>query len=139
MRTPAQRGRYGQWLVAARQAKGYETATKALQAMAAAGIAIGKSTYAEYESGSKAPSKNHLPLLEAFWGPAPEVNAEPTDQTDLVVAIRELVDEMRLSRAQQDESTQALLRAVAAVLPSTQGRPGTSGDTGLEAPAGTGR
>lgn len=71
MRTPEQRGRYGRWLVAAREGRGYSTAVQALDALAAAGITIGKSTYAEYESGSKVPSRNHLPLLESFWGAAP--------------------------------------------------------------------
>lgn len=87
MRTPDQRGRYGRWLVAARESRGWDTAQKALDALAAAGIRIGKSTYAEYESGSKIPSRNHLPLLETFWGPVTE--PERVDSDDLIAALRD--------------------------------------------------
>lgn len=78
MRTPAQRGRYGRWLVRSREARGFDTAEKARAALTAAGIRIGKSTYAEYESGGKTPSRNHLPLLEQFWGPVPAEEANET-------------------------------------------------------------
>lgn len=57
----------------------------------------------------------------------------------LINALRELVAEMRLSRAQVDESTIALLRAIAAVLPSSQERRGTLDDSERGASAGTGR
>lgn len=86
MRTPAQRGRYGRWLVTAREDKGYDTAVKALDALAAAGVKIGKSTYAEYEAGTKVPSRNHLPLLEGFWGPVPDDDEGP-DQSAILAAI----------------------------------------------------
>lgn len=85
MRTPEQRGRYGRWLVAAREARGWDTAQKARDALAAAGIRIGTSAYAEYESGSKVPSRNHLPKLVEFWGPVPDDDA--ARDSDLVAAI----------------------------------------------------
>lgn len=68
-------------------------------------------------------------LMAAYEGHDPE----PPPLQD---AIKELVVEMRLSRAQQDEATLALLQAVAALLP--RGRePGETPDgTGHEAPAG---
>lgn len=54
-------------------------------------------------------------------------------------AIRELVLEMRLSRAQQDQATLALLEAVAALARSGPGRPGSDDDSEREEPAGTAR
>jgi transcriptional regulator with XRE-family HTH domain len=108
MRTPDQRGRYGRWLVAAREARGWDTAQKALDALAAAGIRIGKSTYAEYESGSKVPSRNHLPLLEGFWGRAPDGAA---DEPTMAAALSALADELRLSREARD-AEEARLRSV---------------------------
>ncbi len=98
MRTSEQRGRYGRWLVTSREARGWDTAVKALAALASAGITIGKSTYAEYESGTKVPSRNHLPLLEDFWGPVPdETGASPA----LADAIRELTAELRAAREER--------------------------------------
>lgn len=68
MKTPGERGPYGRWLVAARLERDLRTAEDARDALTAAGISIAKSTYAEYESGTKQPSKNHLPELERFFG-----------------------------------------------------------------------
>jgi transcriptional regulator with XRE-family HTH domain len=111
MRTPAQRGRYGQWLVAAREKRGFSTAAKALAALTAAGIHIGRSAYAEYESGTKTPSRNHLPLLEEFWGPV----GEPVeDQPDLAGALSELAEELGAVRRERE----AWERGVLAVLRS---------------------
>jgi DNA-binding transcriptional regulator YiaG len=62
--------------------------------------------------------------------------AEPQPLQD---AIRELVEEMRLSRAQQDEATMALLRALAAVVGPDPGPPGTSGGSEPAAVAGSRR
>lgn len=92
MKTPIERGRYGRWLVARREALGYATASAARTAMSAVGINIAHSTYAEYESGSKVPSRNHLPLLERFYGTLADYEAQagtvPTDVmgTEAVVA-----------------------------------------------------
>ena len=61
------------------------------------------------------------------------------DPPPLQDAIRELVEELRLSRAQQDEATTALLKAIAAVLSSVRGPSGTSDDSELGARAGTGQ
>lgn len=143
MRTPAQRGRYGRWLVAAREAKGYETADKALSALAGAGITIGRSTYAEYESGSKVPSRNHLPLLEGFWGPVPEESGAADG--DLAAAIRgqtaainALVREIQLSRTAQIAATSAVFEIL-----GVKDRPpypaDTPDDSEHEAPVAAGR
>jgi transcriptional regulator with XRE-family HTH domain len=61
-------------------------------------------------------------LQDAYDGRDPE---PPT----LVEAIEALIDELRLSRAQQDESTLAILRALGALLPEVlvpRGRPAHS-------------
>ena len=75
MRTRAERGPYGRWLVDARLARQMNTTDAARQALADAGIVIAKSVYAQYEAGSKQPSRNHLPMLEAFWGPFADPDA----------------------------------------------------------------
>ncbi len=62
-------------------------------------------------------------LMAAWEGRDPEPPA-------LQDAIRELVEEMRLSRAQQDESTQVILRALAALLDRDPAPAGTPGDSG---------
>lgn len=143
MRTPEQRGRYGRWLVAAREARGWDTAQKARDALAAAGIRIGTSAYAEYESGSKVPSRNHLPKLVEFWGPVPDDDA--ARDSDLVAAINAqtaaitaLVEELRLSRGSQVKATEVAFQALGA-LGAAQGRSGTPDGSEPQARAGTGR
>lgn len=84
--------------------------------MSAAGIRIGKSTYAEYESGSKAPSRNHMPLLESFWGPATGLEATQGGD-DLAGAIRGLTDELRSWRT-EDRAKLAELELVVSRLVS---------------------
>lgn len=130
MRTPAQRGRYGRWLVGAREDRGFDTADKALRALEAAGIRIGRSAYAEYESGTKVPSRNHLPLLEGFWGPVPE---EDVPAPDLAAAIAALTVELRASRLER-EATEARLRAVEAELQSLRETRAGAGSPGQPAP-----
>ena len=72
---------------------------------------------AELKKVADATGTTLVALMDAYEGRDPE---PPT----LVEAIRELVAEMRLSRAQQDEATVAMLHALgamAAQLPSPQG------------------
>lgn len=130
MKTPAERGRYGRWLVAARRARGWKTTDEALAALAAAGIKIGESVYRQYESGSKVPSRNHLPILVDYWGPVRDA-LEPTETTDPLVsaldrqseAIEGLTAELAKDRADQREATDALLRLVVTAIPAPPGRP----------------
>ena len=161
MRTPEQRGRYGRWLVAAREGRGYNTAVKALAALAASGIAIGKSTYAEYEAGTKVPSRNHLPLLEAFWG-KPPMATPGSGTTDPGVAAylkgidrlvlelaadrkamaadrkvtAGLVAELRQARTER-ELTDARLRLIESELESFRARQGGGGRSSRSVPLGT--
>ena len=57
-------------------------------------------------------------LMDAWEG-------RETEPPPLQIAIRELIGEMRLSRAQQDEATVALLRAMASVVRGDRGPTGT--------------
>jgi len=69
-------------------------------------------------------------LMAAYEGTDPE----PPELTEV---IRELVDELRLSRAQQDEATMAILRALGASARQGPTPPGTSDDSAPATPAGT--
>ena len=71
-------------------------------------------------------------LMAAYEG----VDAEPPELTDV---LRELVDELRLSRVQQHEATMALLRAVGASTGQGPAPRETPADTGREANAGNRR
>lgn len=71
-------------------------------------------------------------LMAVYEGREPE--PQPLHE-----AIRELVEEMRLSRAQQDEATMALLRALGAIVGPDRGLSGTSADNGAATPAGSPR
>lgn len=73
-RTPAQRGRIGNWLVESRLARGYDSQAKACEAIRRlTGWALNRSQYASWESGDAVPNEDNLARLEAFYGPAPEV------------------------------------------------------------------
>lgn len=54
----------------------------------------------------------------------------PIEPPPLQDALRELVDELRLSRAQQHEATMALLQAIAAVAPPARARAGKRAGSG---------
>lgn len=76
--------------------------------------------------------RTYADLMAAYEGTEPE---EP----ELTELLRELVDELRLSRAQQDEATMAILRAVGVSLHPAPVPPGTPAGSGNEAPSGTGQ
>jgi hypothetical protein len=78
-------------------------------------------------------------LMGAYEGRDPEPQPLQDALRELVEAVRALVAESRLSRATQVESTEALLRAVAAVVPPDREPRETPGDNGREARAGTGQ
>lgn len=86
---------------------------------------------AELKKVADAIGTSLVALMDAYEGRDPE---PPT----LVDAIRELIGEMRLSRAQQDEATLAILRALGAIvgggggskLPSPQERQRSSARAG---------
>lgn len=71
-RTPAQRGRIGNWLVESRLARGWETQEKARAEIARLGNwKIPQSVYAEWESGRRLPSDANLERLQGFYGTEP--------------------------------------------------------------------
>lgn len=143
MKTVAERGVYGQWLVNARMARGDTTQEAALARLLKEGYRISKSVYAEYESGSKRPSKTHLPMLEAVWGKLPEAKEPPQDAlvialTRQAAAIESLVAELAKSRLAQVEATEAALEGIAALGPRPSPEGKRSG-TAPASPAGTRR
>ncbi|HEY8953053.1 MAG TPA: hypothetical protein VIP78_10880 [Candidatus Dormibacteraeota bacterium] len=95
MKTQTERGRYGQWLLDARKARGLDTQTKAREALLTDGIVIGQSAYAAYEAGSKDPSRNHMPLLVGFWGPPPE-EPEPEPVADMAALVAALTAQTKV-------------------------------------------
>lgn len=89
-RTPAQRGKGGQWLLESRLARGYTTQARARAEIARlTGWKIPQSQYAEWESGRRAIGEANLERLQAFYGQLPE--AEPTtaggDQAAVIAAL----------------------------------------------------
>lgn len=112
MKTATERGVYGRWLTHVREARGYRTAAAARTALAEAGIQISHSTYAEYESGAKQPSKVHLPLLERFWGPV--YDPEPSAGDDaLSAAIGRHIEVIVAAMDRQTAMLQAVLFTLA--------------------------
>lgn len=142
MRTPEQRGRYGRWLVTSREGRGYDTAQKALDALSAVGIRIGKSTYAEYEAGTKAPSRNHLPELERFWGPVPVDEAPSGDLATALQALARELEATRLQRERMEVEFGVLKALVGELLAERQPGLAPEGEAAPDAPpvtAGSGR
>jgi transcriptional regulator with XRE-family HTH domain len=96
MVTDEQRGRYGRWLRKERLGRGWsvdETRAK----LARAGYRIGESSYAEWESGRKRPSRDAIPHLVALFGSEPPEEAALAPQStdglaELAAAIREQTD-----------------------------------------------
>lgn len=74
----------------------------------------------------------YVELMDAWEGRA----SEPPP---LQEAIRELIAEMRLSRAQQDEATLAILQALAALVPPGRGPSGRRSGSGRGSPVGNGQ
>ena len=130
VRTPAQRGRIGNWLRDERLARGWSQKV-ARQNLAAAGVPVAESVYAEWESGTRVPNDVNQGRLEAFFGPVTESPAEATPaglftellglQQQLVMAfetqaeaVMALVEEMRLSRVGEIEDLLARIRVIEA-------------------------
>lgn len=89
MKTWAERGPYGRWLITARTARGLGTTEAGRAALAEADIRIAKSVYAQYEAGSKPLSREHLPLLEGYWGTFVDPLETTETPDDLVIALRD--------------------------------------------------
>ena len=134
MKDDSERGPVGIWLREEGLKRGWKTAAERRRGLDAAGIRVDQSTYASLESGTLCQSPK-LDAIRTFYKSEPP-RAGTGDP--LVEAITALVEEMRLSRVQQTESTDAILRAIAATIGAPM-PPGTSADSGREALAGTPR
>jgi transcriptional regulator with XRE-family HTH domain len=100
MKTPGQRGAFGEWLTSERLAR-YETQDEARAAYERlAGLRISDSEYAQWESGSRVPRADNpkLQALYAFYGTRPEERAADSEQTGLAIALSALVKELRTWR-----------------------------------------
>ena len=107
MKAPRERGREGTWLRESRIDRGYRSADDAALAVAKlTGTSVPVSQWRSYESGLRKMSERHRRALEEFFGPMPAPAPEGT--VDLAIAVRELLDEVRLLRVAQETSAQAL-------------------------------
>lgn len=87
-RTPAQRGRIGQWLMESRLARGYRTQERARREIERlTGWKIPVSVYSEWESGTRVPSEDNQARLAAFFGNPPTTAASPGDQAAVIAAL----------------------------------------------------
>ena len=117
-RTPAQRGKVGNWLVESRLARGWDTQEKARAEVARlTGWTIPQSVYAEWESGRRLPSEANLDRLRSFYGDAPEATETPdalvAALTAQTAAITALVGEMQKARQEVDPRLVAQILAFA--------------------------
>ena len=131
VRTPAQRGRIGNWLRDERLARGWSQKV-ARNNLSAAGVPVAESVYAEWESGTRVPNDRNLARLEEFFGPVTEnpADATPAGFSDLLAlqrqlvdafevqaqAVMALVDEIRLDRADETEDLRARVRVLEATV-----------------------
>ena len=104
------------------------------------GLGLGPKSRAAYitlDQGPRVPTTGEEQALAAVYGYPPEVAPEPLEATQTpdslvtalraqTAAIRELVEEMRLARAEDLVSREALMTALGAAL-SRVGRPGADG------------
>lgn len=94
MRTPAQRGRIGNWLRDERLARGWSQKL-ARRNLAAAGIPVAESVLAEWESGTRVPNEANLARLEEFFGPVTEspADATPAGLSPLLERLDQLIEQ----------------------------------------------
>ncbi len=116
------RGYIGAWMRRERLARDWSN-RQVLAALNAHGVRFTDDAYyRQVEAGTngKRPGPELLAALVAIYGTKPEPFPVPepvpaSDLGDLVAAIRELVAEMRLSRAAQPDVTQVVERVAAAL------------------------
>lgn len=129
LRVPKPKAPLTTWLIRHRKSRGMGTLD------IAKAIGVADTTVRGWESGRGIGADN-LPALESLFGELAPDHLPVGDQAALVAAINALVDELRLERAAQRESTDAILRAIAA----TVGAPApqeTRAGSGREALVGT--
>jgi hypothetical protein len=114
-RTPAQRGKVGNWLLESRLARGWDTQEKARAEIARlTGWTIPQSVYAEWESGRRLPSDTNLERLQGFYGDAP-VSAPASEISELAASIRDLARAIQEERAERLEWERGVLESVSSL------------------------
>jgi hypothetical protein len=114
------------WIVAQRKLRDPEWKPRELAArLRDRGIRAEEGTVRTWEAGRK-PSDDAIAEMERLFGaPAPR-DQGPGDLADLVAAVRELVEEVRLSRLAQDRNADVLAELLGRV---AAGRPRLEGTT----------
>lgn len=99
MVTDEQRGRYGRWLRRERLARGWSV-DETRARLARMGYRIGESSYAEWESGRKRPSRDALPQLVTLFGSEPEPEPTPPEPatSDLSALVAALTEQAEANR-----------------------------------------
>lgn len=116
MKTDTERGRWGRFLRGERTKRGLSQ-EQVREKLRARGFAVGESSYAEWESGYKQPTKEAQQQFRELWKAEPEAEPVPPPSNDLaglISAIGDLVAEMRLARSVEGERWEMVLRALAA-------------------------
>lgn len=134
MRTDEQRGAFGVWLREERTGRSLSKEQVLADLARLHRFRIAPSTYASLESGSRKPTPEQRQQLIAFFGSEPPPVHAPADMAELVSALRELVDVLRL----QVEGQSALLMGMASAIADLRaGAP--EGDPSRTSPAGAER
>lgn len=115
-RTPAQRGKIGNWLLERRMARSWPTQERARDEIERlTGWRIPQSVYAEWESGRRVPSEANLARLEEFYG-APATSgpqaAESAQVAELLTLVRSLLGELEAERDERREWERGFLDAM---------------------------
>jgi len=98
---------------------------------------VAESTVRGWEAG-RSISAEHIAKLETLFGVAAPTRPEASDMAELIRAIRDLVEEMRLARERDQDAAAAMVRAAEVLLAARQ--PGEGGaSTEPAAPLGSRR
>lgn len=129
-RSPAQRGKVGNWLVESRMARGWDTQSEAREQIARlANWKIPQSVYAEWESGRRLPSEANLDRLRSFYGDAPGTTETPDAlvtalmaQAAAIRALAETIAQERAERIEWERGVVSSIREVALALAQRDAR-----------------
>lgn len=133
------------WIVENREAQPSEDGKGWTSGELAARLGVADSTVRGWETG-RSVSEDNIRAMERLFGTQAPGHDEPSSGDPQLVAalleqaaaIRDLVEELRLSRAGQVEATEIAFQALGA-LGAAQGRTGTPDGSAHEADAGTHR
>lgn len=129
-RTPAQRGRTGNWLVERRLARGWATQASARgEIERLTGWRIPQSVYAEWESGRRVPSDANLDRLREFYGDDERPATAAGDSASIVAALDRLTAAVEAHGLRMGEGFEAIGGLLGTVL-------GSLADTRARTPSG---